>query len=148
MKEKQRLQIEKTNITKKNKTYAYTTWEVHANMARNAGTCTQEYVTSGERWEDVKEEKHAQKNTRKNVDYLTQMQDVKDMNVETSIHQEEIQMETGRNIIHEDTTEGVRNTEYREEAWEIFFGFISGMGHTEDNTKHQQRHTERDIQTD
>ena len=41
-------------------------------MARNAGTCTQEYVTSGERWEGVKEEKHAQKNTRKNVDYLKQ----------------------------------------------------------------------------
>ena len=41
-------------------------------MARNAGTCTQEYVTSGERWEDVKEEKHAQENTRKNVDYLKQ----------------------------------------------------------------------------
>jgi len=42
-------------------------------MARNAGTCTQEYVTNEEKWEDVKEEKHAQKNTRKNVDYLTQM---------------------------------------------------------------------------
>ena len=116
-------------------------------MAKNAGTCTQEYVTNGEKWEDVKEEKHAQKNTRKNVDYLTQMQDVKEMNVETSIPQEEIYMETRHNRIQEDTTEGVRNTEYREEAWEIF-GFISGMEHTEDNTKHQQRHTERDIQTD
>ena len=116
-------------------------------MARNAGTCTQEYVTSGERWEGVKEEKHAQKNTRKNVDYLKQKQDVKDMNVETSIPQEEIQMETIRNKTQEDTTEGVRITECMEKAWEIF-GFPRRVGRTEDDTKHQQKHTKRDIQTE
>ena len=43
--------------------------------------------------------------------------------------------------------EKTKSQEYREVVWREIFGFIKGTGHTEDDTKHRWKHTERAFQT-